>query len=214
MVRNQIYYKNHRYTEHAIVWFNYITVKEMLNMWYDTGVSFKEIEESEKVNFELVPNNKGYLVILDYTNTIDELESNLSSIKKNAYGKVITVFGCDGNKDKSCRTNMGKVAGKWSDICYITTDNPMSIEPEKILNDIEEGIKKTACFFEKIENRKEAIFKALDNAKQGDIVIIAGKGHERYQMFANHVVNYSDKEVALEYFHLMPRKISHISKVS
>jgi UDP-N-acetylmuramoyl-L-alanyl-D-glutamate--2,6-diaminopimelate ligase len=95
---------------------------------------------------------------------------------------------------------MGEIAGKWSDLCILTSDNPRMEDPYRIIEDIESGIVRTNCPYEKIENRKEAIFKALDTAESDDILVIAGKGHETYQMFSNHTIHFDDGEVAKEYF--------------
>lgn len=95
---------------------------------------------------------------------------------------------------------MGEVAGKLSDFCIITSDNPRTEEPLKILEDVEAGILCTDCRYEKIENRREAIYKALTTAEPEDIVVIAGKGHETYQIFADHTIHFDDSEVVKEFF--------------
>ncbi len=153
-----------------------------------------------KGRFESVPNTKGCLIIIDYAHTPDGLENILCSTREFAKKKIITVFGCGGDRDRTKRPIMGEIAGKWSDFCIITSDNPRTEDPIGIIEDIEAGLIKTSCRYEKDENRKNAIFRALDVAKPEDVVIIAGKGHENYQMFANHTIHFDDREVVREYF--------------
>lgn len=173
---------------------------------YLSGLTLEQIikgmESIEGVRgrFESVPNTKGCLIIVDYAHTPDGLENILSSARELADRKVITVFGCGGDRDRSKRPVMGEIAGKWADLCIITSDNPRTEDPFRIIDDIEVGIIRTKCPYEKIENRKDAIFRALDSAEQEDIILIAGKGHETYQMFANHTIHFDDSEVVREYF--------------
>lgn len=150
--------------------------------------------------FEAVPNAKGCLVIVDYAHTPDGLENILSSTKELAKRKMIAVFGCGGDRDRTKRPIMGEIAGKWTDFCILTSDNPRTETPVKIIEDIETGIQRTRCSYEKIENRKAAICRALDIAEPGDVIVIAGKGHETYQIFANHTIHFDDREVVEEYF--------------
>jgi UDP-N-acetylmuramoyl-L-alanyl-D-glutamate--2,6-diaminopimelate ligase len=149
---------------------------------------------------EKVPNNKGILAVIDYAHSPDSLENIIKSMKEIATGKVITVFGCGGNRDKTKRPIMGEIAGRLSNFVFITSDNPRKEDPMTIINEIEQGILKTGCDYIKHENRKEAIFKALDKANKGDIVIIAGKGHETYQIIGDNTLHFDDKEVVAEYF--------------
>jgi UDP-N-acetylmuramoyl-L-alanyl-D-glutamate--2,6-diaminopimelate ligase len=123
------------------------------------------------------------------------LENVLKTIKEFVKGEIITVFGCGGDRDKSKRPIMGKIAGDYSDYCIITSDNPRSEEPEKIIEEIEIGIKETNCSYEKIVDRKEAIKRAIKRAKKDDIVLIAGKGHENYQVLKDKVIHFDDGEV-------------------
>ena len=127
---------------------------------------------------ELVPNGKGQAVMIDYAHTAESLENILGSAKAYTAGKVICVFGCGGDRDSAKRPKMGEVAGRLADYTIITTDNPRTEEPEKIVLQIEEGIKKTKGKYEIIINRKEAIKKALELEGKRDLVILAGKGHE------------------------------------
>lgn len=173
---------------------------------YLSGLTLEQIikgigsVEGVKGRFEAIPNSKGCLVIVDYAHTPDGLTNILSSAREIAKKRIITVFGCGGDRDTGKRPLMGEIAGNWSDLCFLTSDNPRTESPSKIIEEIEVGISKTNCPYEKIENRKNAIFRALDNARPGDIVVIAGKGHESYQIFANHTIHFDDGEVVSEYF--------------
>lgn len=173
---------------------------------YLSGLSIEQISkgmesiEGVRGRFETVPNKKGCLIFVDYAHTPDGLANILSSARELAEKSLITVFGCGGDRDRSKRPVMGEIAGRWSELCIITSDNPRTEDPGKIIDDIEAGIIKTNCRYEKIENRKAAIYWALEVAGPEDIVVIAGKGHETYQIFADHTIHFDDREVAREYF--------------
>ena len=130
---------------------------------------------------ELVDNKLGLTIMIDYAHTPESLEKILSSVKIYTKGRVISVFGCGGDRDKFKRPMMGEVSGRVADYSIITSDNPRTEDPELIVKDIEEGIKKTKGKYECIVNRKEAIKKAIKMANKKDIIILAGKGHEQYQ---------------------------------
>ena len=149
--------------------------------------------------FQTIQNNKGILTIVDYAHSPDGLENILTSVKEFAKGRIILVFGCGGSRDIGKRPIMGEIAGKYSDYCIITSDNPRKEEPNLIINDIEVGMAKTSCSYEKIQDRKEAILKALYIAEHGDTVIIAGKGHENYQILKDETIRFSDVDVVKEY---------------
>ncbi|WP_102399352.1 UDP-N-acetylmuramoyl-L-alanyl-D-glutamate--2,6-diaminopimelate ligase [Haloimpatiens massiliensis] len=145
--------------------------------------------------FQVVPNNKDYLTIVDYAHTPDALKNVLSTARELTKNRIILVFGCGGNRDKTKRPIMGEMGGEFADMCFITSDNPRNENPTGIINDIEVGIKKTNCIYEKIQDRKEAIYAALKAAKTGDIVIIAGKGHENYQIVGEKLIHFDDAEI-------------------
>ncbi len=148
--------------------------------------------------FQAVNAGQPYTVIVDYAHTPDGLENVLRAIKGFAEGDIITVFGCGGDRDTAKRPMMGKVAGQYSDICILTSDNPRSEEPLDIIKDIEKGIIDTKCIYKSIENRKEAIKEALSIAKEKDVVLIAGKGHETYQIIKDKTIHFDDSEVVRE----------------
>ena len=130
---------------------------------------------------ELVDNKLGLTIMIDYAHTPESLEKILSSVKIYTKGRVISVFGCGGDRDKNKRPMMGEVSGRVADYTIITSDNPRTEDPETIVNDILEGIKKTKGKYECIVDRKEAIKKAISMANKRDIIVLAGKGHEQYQ---------------------------------
>ena len=130
---------------------------------------------------ELVDNKLGLTIMIDYAHTPESLEKILSSVKVYTKGRVISVFGCGGDRDKNKRPMMGEVSGRVADYTIITSDNPRTEAPNEIVLEIEKGIKKTKGKYECIVNRKEAIKKAISIAKKNDIIVLAGKGHEQYQ---------------------------------
>lgn len=148
--------------------------------------------------FEPVDVGQRFKVIVDYAHTPDSLRQAIETALGVATGNVITVFGCGGDRDKEKRPLMGKVAAELSDKTFITSDNPRSEDPEEILAQIEEGFRGTEAAYERIADRKQAIEKAVKEAGEGDVVLIAGKGHETVQEFKEETVPFCDKEVAWE----------------
>lgn len=154
--------------------------------------------------FELVQAGQSFSVIVDYAHTPDGLENVLTTAKQLAKGKIIVVFGCGGDRDRTKRPIMGGLAIKYGDIVIATSDNPRSEDPEKILADIEVGIKATLVkdgaskMYEVIPDRRQAITKAIKLAESQDIVLIAGKGHETYQILKERTIDFDDRQVARE----------------
>ena len=130
---------------------------------------------------ELLDTGTPYRVILDYAHSPDSLENVLKAVRQTARGRMIALFGCGGDRDKAKRPMMGEIGGKLADFCILTSDNPRGEDPMVILDAIEAGIKPTGCEYTVIENRREAIRYALTHAEPGDVVVLAGKGHETYQ---------------------------------
>ncbi len=130
---------------------------------------------------ELVDNKLGLTIMIDYAHTPESLEKILSSVKIYTKGRVISVFGCGGDRDKNKRPMMGEVSGRVADYTIITSDNPRTEDPEEIVKQIETGIKKTKGKYECIVDRVEAMKKAIKMANKKDIIVLAGKGHEQYQ---------------------------------
>jgi UDP-N-acetylmuramoyl-L-alanyl-D-glutamate--2,6-diaminopimelate ligase len=145
-----------------------------------------------------VPNNKGFNVIVDYAHTPDGLENILNSVREFTEGRVITVFGCGGDRDRTKRPIMGEISARLSDYSVLTSDNPRSEEPADILKEVEAGVKPVTDKYEIHTDRKDGIFAAVKMAKKGDTVVIAGKGHEDYEIFKDRTIHFDDTEVALE----------------
>ena len=148
--------------------------------------------------FERVPHDGDFAIVVDYAHSDDALLNVLRTARDLTNGRIITVFGCGGDRDKTKRAPMGEVAGKHSDLAIITSDNPRTEDPLKIISQIEVGIKETNCPFLSISDRREAIHTAISKAKAGDVVLIAGKGHETYQIIGNDKFHFDDREIALE----------------
>ena len=127
---------------------------------------------------EVVPIDKDFTLIIDYAHSPDGLKNIISSIRETTNGRIITVFGCGGDRDKTKRPIMGKTVGDLSDVAVVTSDNPRSEDPSLIIKDILEGMAECKAKTEVIESRTEAIKYALNLAKKGDVVLLAGKGHE------------------------------------
>lgn len=147
---------------------------------------------------QTIKNDKGFNVIVDYAHTPDGLDNIIKAVKQFTKGKVITVFGCGGDRDTKKRPIMGKISAKYSGYTIITSDNPRSENPTSIVDEIEKGVLPITTNYEKIVDRKEAIYKAIKMAKVNDSIIIAGKGHEDYEIFADRIVHFDDSEVAKE----------------
>ncbi len=144
---------------------------------------------------EPVPNRRGLQVYIDYAHTDDALSNVLTTLREVAPRRLIVVFGCGGDRDRSKRPRMGGVAGLLADVSILTSDNPRSEDPAGILREIAAGMPDGARF-ETIPEREVAIARALEIARDGDVVLIAGKGHENYQEFARTVIPFDDREVA------------------
>jgi len=148
--------------------------------------------------FERVPHDGDFAVVVDYAHSDDALLNVLRTAREVTGGKIITVFGCGGDRDGSKRAPMGEAAGSLSDVVILTSDNPRTEDPEKILADAEVGIQKTGKPYRKIADRREAIHQAISEARANDLVLIAGKGHEDYQIIGREIFHFDDKEVARE----------------
>jgi len=144
---------------------------------------------------EKVENTGDFTVLIDYAHNAMALESLLSTLKEYEPGRLVTVFGCGGNRSKLRRFEMGEVSGKLSDMTIITSDNPRDEEPLLIMQDIETGIKKTSGKYMMIPDRREAVAYAIKTAKTGDVIIIAGKGHEDYQEIHGKKYPMDDREL-------------------
>ncbi len=143
-----------------------------------------------------VENSLGVNILVDYAHNAAALESVLNTLKEYTEGRIITVFGCGGNRSRTRRFEMGEVSGNLSDITVITSDNPRNEEPDAIISDIVTGISKTSGNYSIEPDRSSAIRLAVNMAVKGDTVLIAGKGHEDYQIFADRTIHFDDCEQA------------------
>ena len=148
--------------------------------------------------FQRVDNSRGMTVIVDYAHTPDALEKVIKTAREFTKGRVITVFGCGGDRDSAKRPLMGGIAGDFSDYCVVTSDNPRTEDPEAIIEDIIPGIAPTGCEYVVEPDRRRGIKKALQEYRDGDTVIIAGKGHEDYQIIGTIKQHFDDCETALQ----------------
>ena len=144
---------------------------------------------------EAYPVSRDYTVLIDYAHNAMALESLLTTLRDYEPGRLVTLFGCGGNRSKERRFEMGEVSGKLSDFTIITSDNPRFEEPDAIMADIETGMKKTDGKYVKIRDREEAIRYALEHAEKGDCIVIAGKGHEDYQEIKGKKYHMDEREL-------------------
>ena len=150
--------------------------------------------------FERIFADVPFTIIVDYAHTPDGVENVLNTARHIVKNRIITVFGCGGDRDKTKRPIMGRLAAELSDIVIATSDNPRTENPKEILAEIEVGIKEKIGdkIYECIEDRRHAIFRAVEIAERGDIILILGKGHENYQILKGRTIHFDDREVAHE----------------
>lgn len=169
------------------------------------GISLEDIEQALRSftsvpgRFELIEEGQDFAVVVDYAHTPDGLENILETAEAIKENRIIVVFGCGGDRDATKRPIMGRIAAEYGDIIYVTSDNPRTEDPVQIVKDVEVGVKKAlrnGTSYEVIVDRREAIQKAIHEAKTGDIVIIAGKGHETYQILKDQTIHFDDREEA------------------
>ena len=154
--------------------------------------------------FEKIFADVPFTVIVDYAHTPDGVKNVLETARQIVTNKIITVFGCGGDRDNSKRPIMGRIAAELSDVVIATSDNPRTEDPVKILQQIKVGVDEKIGdkIFETIVDRRQAIFRAVEMAQAGDIILILGKGHENYQILKAKTIHFDDREVALESFKL------------
>lgn len=170
-----------------------------LGLDLDTMRSGLESMTSIPGRLEFVEAGQDFLVIVDFAHTATAMEQLLTTARSFTRGRIITVFGCPGARDKTKRPIIGQVAARLSDHAILTTDNPASEDPLDIAREIEAGARRVrpGCEYEIILDRAEAIARAVGLARHGDAVILAGKGHEEYQIMNTDLVPFNDREVAL-----------------
>lgn len=167
----------------------------------DTATIDKAIQTFHSVpgRFELVEAGQDFAIIVDYSHTPDSLEKALTTARAMKPKRIIAVFGCGGDRDNTKRPIMGKIGADYADIPIVTSDNPRSEDPDAIVAQVEAGVKKglkPGQHHEVIVNRRDAIYRAVELAQTGDIILIAGKGHETYQILKDGTIHFDDREVA------------------
>jgi UDP-N-acetylmuramoyl-L-alanyl-D-glutamate--2,6-diaminopimelate ligase len=173
---------------------------EMLELPFRDALDALALAPPVRGRFERIRARQGFDVLVDYAHTDDALRNLLRSARSLRPERVLTVFGCGGDRDKGKRVPMGRAAGEWSDIVYLTSDNPRGEDPQKILEDVEPGVREFRAPGEYTmeANRRRAIELALRAARPGDLVIVAGKGHETHQILADRTVAFDDRQVVEE----------------
>lgn len=171
---------------------------------YGLGVPMETIQEGVSAlsfipgRLESVQSGSGVFVFIDYAHTEDGLINVLQALRQVTQDKIIVVFGCGGNRDKLKRPKMGRAVSELADFAIVTSDNPRLEDPQAIINDIIVGM--AAGHYEICVDRKEAIVKALQLARPGQIVLLAGKGHETYQIFKDKTVDFNERRIVEDYF--------------
>ena len=156
--------------------------------------------QSVKGRVEVVPTpGKDYTVLIDYSHTPDSLENILKAVRGFCTGRVIAVFGCGGDRDPYKRPVMGKIAAELSDLAIVTSDNPRTEDPYKILRQILAGMQDTETPYEVIESRVSAIGRAMELARKNDVIVLCGKGHETYQEIGHEKHHLDEREVVASY---------------
>lgn len=185
--------------------FNVYNTLAAIGACLQEGISMEAIDTALKTfssvpgRFELIEEGQDFAVVVDYAHTPDGLQNILETAKAIKENRIIIVFGCGGDRDATKRPIMGRIAAKYGDKIYVTSDNPRTEDPVQIVKDVEVGVKEAlrdGTSYEVIVDRREAINHAIHDAKAGDIVIIAGKGHENYQILKNETIHFDDREEA------------------
>lgn len=198
--------RNYEVRTNLVGRFNVYNVLCAISSCLGEGVSMETILEALSDfhavpgRFELINEGQPFTVVVDYAHTPDGLENILKTAEEIRRGRIITVFGCGGDRDAMKRPIMGRIGAQYSDIVIVTSDNPRTEDPASIVEEVASGVRSAAVrpgfFFETIVNRRDAIHRAISLAQPGDIVIIAGKGHETYQILKDKTIHFDDREEA------------------
>lgn len=185
--------------------FNVFNVMAAISVCLKIGLEINDILKALKEykgvkgRCEIIPTGKDFTVICDYAHTPDAIENILSSVKEYTSGDLICLFGCGGNRDSKKRPLMAKAAAKYADRLIITSDNPRDEIPEAIIDDILAGLTDKEIPFDVVVDRTEAIYHSLKIAQKGDIIVLAGKGHEDYQVLSgNEHIHFDEREIVSE----------------
>ena len=152
-----------------------------------------------KGRVEPVPVPGDYTVLIDYAHTPDALENVLTAVRGFARGRVVALFGCGGDRDKTKRPKMGAIAARLADFVVVTSDNPRTEVPGDIIRDILPGLEGTGTPYVVVEDRAQAIGWAMDHARPGDVIVLAGKGHETYQEVGHEKRHMDEREIVAEH---------------
>ena len=166
-----------------------------LGMPFDRVVEALSAADGVKGRAEVVPTGRDFTVIIDYAHTPDGMENICRTLKECTSGRLVTVFGCGGDRDKTKRPLMGAIAAQLSDYLVVTSDNPRTEDPSAIIADIVAGLADTDTPYTVVENRVEAIRWAIAHAEAGDTILLAGKGHETYQILGDETIHLDEREV-------------------
>ncbi|MGN0621274.1 MAG: UDP-N-acetylmuramoyl-L-alanyl-D-glutamate--2,6-diaminopimelate ligase [Porcipelethomonas sp.] len=185
--------------------FNVSNVTAAIAVCTKIGIPTEKVIESVsdysgvKGRCEVIPTGRDFMVICDYAHTPDAIENILKNVKEYTEGRLICLFGCGGNRDAKKRPLMAKAAAEYADRLVITSDNPRDEIPEAIIDDILTGLKDTQIPFDVVVDRTEAIYHSLKIAQKGDIIVLAGKGHEDYQVLpGNEHIHFDEREIVSE----------------
>lgn len=147
---------------------------------------------------EIIPTGRDFTVICDYAHSPDSIENILSSLKETVHGRLVALFGCGGDRDRTKRPLMGAAAAAYADFVYVTSDNPRTEDPEAIIQEILPGVEGRGVPYAVIPDRREAIFQAIRDAKPGDTIVLCGKGHEDYQVIGHEKRHFDEREIVAE----------------
>jgi UDP-N-acetylmuramoyl-L-alanyl-D-glutamate--2,6-diaminopimelate ligase len=176
-----------------------IAASYVSNVPMDTIIPVIEEMAGVPGRFEVIEGGQDFTVIVDYAHTPDSLENVLKTTKQLSKNNIYCIVGCGGDRDRSKRPLMASVAVNYASKVIFTSDNPRSEDPRQIFSDMESGVLNKG--YEIVEDRRAAIYKAVENAQSGDVVLIAGKGHETYQLIGDLVLEFDDRKIALEAIH-------------
>lgn len=192
--------------------FNVSNVTAAISACLEAGLTIESIipavEEYNGVKgrCEVIPTGRDFTVICDYAHTPDAVENILRSVKEYTENDLICLFGCGGNRDAAKRPKMAQAAAKYADKLIVTSDNPRNEDPEAIIKDILAGLEGIDVNYDVVTDRKEAIFHALKIAEKGDIIVLAGKGHEDYQILAGmEHIHFDEREIVAEGLKLLDK---------
>lgn len=182
--------------------FNVFNVMAAISICIKLGLDINDVVKAVseykgvKGRCEIIPTGKNFTVICDYAHTPDAIENVLSSVKEYTEGRLICLFGCGGNRDSKKRPLMARAAAKYADRLIITSDNPRDEIPEAIIDDILEGLSDKEITFDVVVDRTEAIYHSMKIAEKGDMIVLAGKGHEDYQVLpGNEHIHFDEREI-------------------